>query len=357
MSRFIQSGGILVIRDLFILFIVSSSIAISCAGPAEQPDSVVTVTENFLTAWNDSFDIDSPAVWHGKGAHLLIATAKQADMLYIYDAENGETLGTAGSEGTGPGKLDRPNGIAVIDDIVFVVERDNARVQVFDVPSFRHRGFVGENSLIRPYGIFVYPDRGAYKLFITDNYETPAGDVPPDSELGERVKRYAVTITGDTLSAVEAPAFGETSGAGVLHKVESILGDPAKNRLLIADEYNGAMSVKEYTLDGTFTGRCIGKGIFKYEPEGIARWYDDTGDGWWIMTDQELNTSYFHLFDGDTLAHIGVFAGGEIANTDGVCLTTASFGPFTQGAFYAVHDDGGVGAFSLNDIKEAMSLK
>ena len=43
-----------------------------------------------------------------------------------------------GSSGNAPGQLSRPNGIATVDDkYVFVVERDNHRVQMFALPDFQ----------------------------------------------------------------------------------------------------------------------------------------------------------------------------------------------------------------------------
>ena len=52
----------------------------------------------------------------------------------------------------------------------------------------------------------------------------------------------------------------------------------------------------------------------------------------------------------------GAFSGAVTANTDGVALTGRSFGPFSRGAFYAVHDDGNVAAFDLAEIVRALGL-
>ncbi len=317
-------------------------------------DTIATINEVFLTEYDDSMDIDSPAVWHGDDSHLLIATAKQADVLVVYDAARGNTLHTVGKPGTGLGELERPNGIIVVNDILFVVERDNARIQVFDLPSFEPRGFIGEDTLIRPYGIFAYAEDDEHHLFITDNYETPEETIPPDHELGKRVWHFTTVITNENIMVTGETAFGDTTGAGVLRKVETIWGDVAQNRLLIADEQE--LTVKEYTLEGTFTGQVIGDGLFLYEPEGIARWRTDNGSGWWIMTDQENNRTIFHVFNGDTLELAGTFTGSVTANTDGVALTAVPFEAFKRGAFFAVHDDGGVAAFSLEDIGQTLQL-
>ena len=133
-----------------------------CAGgiaPATVPVSApVTVMEVFTTPRDTLDNIDSPAVWHGPdGEHWLLATAKYGDVLVISDAATGATLRRAGGPGTAAGQLERPNGVAVIDDLAFVVERDNARVQVFRLPSMQSQAIYGTGELTMPYGIVSSP--------------------------------------------------------------------------------------------------------------------------------------------------------------------------------------------------------
>ncbi len=45
------------------------------------------------------------------------------------------------------------------------------------------------------------------------------------------------------------------------------------------------------------------------------------------------------------------------AIADGVALTQTSFGPFPAGAFYAVHNDGNIAAFSWAEIAAALGLR
>lgn len=44
------------------------------------------------------------------------------------------------------------------------------------------------------------------------------------------------------------------------------------------------------------------------------------------------------------------------SNTDGIFVTESSFGPFEQGALYAVHNDGNTVAIDRMDIAEGLSL-
>ena len=65
----------------------------------------------------------------------------------------------------------------------------------------------------------------------------------------------------------------------------------------------------------------------------------------------------FHVFDRTSLAHLGSFRGNTTLNTDGIALTQRSYGDFPSGAFFAVHDDGNVAAFSWAAIADALKLR
>ncbi|KRD31417.1 hypothetical protein ASE35_15560 [Lysobacter sp. Root916] len=139
---------------------------------------------------------------------------------------------------------------------------------------------------------------------------------------------------------------------------ESLWGDVAHDRLLIAEEdLKTGTAVREYDLAGNYRGRTLGLGLFKAQAEGIALWACPDGSGYWIATDQFKDRSLFHVFDRQTLAHLGAFSGETVGNTDGVWLQQTATKRFPAGVFYAVHDDMGVGAFDWRDIAKALSLR
>ena len=93
------------------------------------------IAEAWVSADKASDELDSLAVWPTEnGGTWLIATAKSSHSLVVYDAETGERLRTVGGPGKGPLQFSRPNGIAVLGDVLFVVERDNHRVQALQLP-------------------------------------------------------------------------------------------------------------------------------------------------------------------------------------------------------------------------------
>ena len=309
-----------------------------------------TVREAFLTDATPEDNIDSPASWIGPdGKVLLAATAKKTGKLVVYDGESGITLGPKG-------QFNRPNGIFVADDLVFVVERDNHRVQVLRLPDFSPIGSFGAAELVQPYGLWLRKTGGhRYEVFVTDAYmagEDAQGEaiVPPLADLGARLRRFEVEIDASApkLLSRAVGTVGDTSAAGAIRVPESVWGDPAHSRLLIAEEdLPTGTAIRDYKLDGGFAGRTLGLGLFKAQAEGIALWSCPDGSGYWLGTDQFKDRTLFHVFDRVTLEHLGAFVGNTVANTDGIWLQQAGTGRFPSGVFYAVHDDQAVGRFRL----------
>lgn len=330
----------------------------------------VTVAEAFVTAATPADNVDSPASWLAPdGKRWLLATAKATDLLIVYDGATGERLRTVGGPGSGPGQLQRPNGIAVVDTpsvgaghaLALVVERDNRRVQAFALPSLESVAVFGGDDLLKPYGLWVRPVDAGLEVIVSDNYMSPADEdlPPPDAALGRRFKRYLLVRRDGAWSARLLGTFGET-GEGAIRIAESVFGDVAKDRLLLAEEdVNSGTRLRMYGLDGRYRGRDIGAGLFKAQAEGMALAQCDDGGaraGYWIATDQFKDRSLFHVFDRDTLEHVGAFAGNRTANTDGVWLDQAPDERFPAGVFYAVDDDQAVAAFDWRDIARALRL-
>jgi 3-phytase len=334
--------------------------------PALAATTVAAIDERYVTALEPEANIDSVAVAPGRPA-LLFATAKATDVVKVFDASSGAELKELGSSGKERGQYLRPNGVAVTDDFLIVVERDNRRVNIRSIPDYRVLGTFGENELRNPYGLWVQSlGEDEYRVYVTDAYEMPDESIPPNDELGERVKTYRFSVERNAdgepsaLHSQFEKSFGETSSPGALRVVESIFGDPVHDRLLIAEEDEDALTglvIKVYSLDGNFTGEQVGKGVFKAQAEGIALYACGDGSGYWLSTDQAKGRTVYHVFDRQSLQHAGAFMGRTTANTDGVWLATEGVPGFEDGAFFAVHDDQAVSAFDWQDIVAALDLE
>lgn len=330
--------------------------------PGAPTPAAITVSERYVSAPSPAEELDSLATWPSPdGGTWLIATAKSTHRLVVFDADTGKRVRDVGSEGASPGQFDRPNGIAVHGDRLFVVERDNRRVQVLDLPGFTPVGSFGMAELRSPYGIWLTEtEPGEIEAYVTDSFMEGAkfDVVPPFDQLDQRVRRYRVQFDqGGRLRTSYAGSFGDTSEASALRMVESIAGDPANDRILVADEdRRHASTLREYTFSGRYTGRALPQDSFKAEAEGVALWSCSSNGGYWIAVDQLAPLTVFHLFDRVTLKPVGSFNGAVTAYTDGVALHAASTRAFPHGALYAVHDDKSVTAFDLGDIARALDL-
>jgi len=323
----------------------------------------VVVKEAFLTPPTPEDNIDSPASWIQDGKRMLVASAKATDRLVVYDGDNGRRLRTVGGPGTGPGQLGRPNGVATIDDrYLFVVERDNRRVQMFSLPDFAPLLSFGQDGLQQPYGLWVRNRGQGYEVLVSDAYmagEDARGDdiVPPLDQLDRRFRRYEVVQAANGWSARAAGTFGDTSAAGAIRVPESLFGDEAHDRLLVAEEdVPTGTRLREYDLQGRYRGRDVGAGQYVAQAEGIALMACADGSGWWVASDQFADRTVFHLFDRTRLEHVGSFAGQATGLTDGVWLDPRGDARFPQGVFYASHLDLGVAAFDWRDIAAALKL-
>lgn len=335
----------------------------AATSPPPPSVDVKVVRERYVSEESPADELDSLTTWTAEdGRTWLLASAKSTHRLVLFDGDSGARLRDTGGEGSAPGQFDRPNGVAVHGDLLFVVERDNRRVQVLSLPELRSVGTFGETELRSPYGLWIHEtEPGELEVYVTDSFMYGArfDQLPPLAELSQRVRRYRVqTGNGDgRLRIAYAGAFGDTTPAAALHVVESIAGDPENDRLLVAEEDEKRPStLREYTFSGRATGRSLPQDAFAAQAEGVALWSCPGGTGYWIAVDQLAPRTIFHLFDRVTLAPRGSFRGEITAHTDGVVLHAASTPSFPGGVLYAVHDDRAVSAFDLRDVVRTLGL-
>ncbi|MCQ7043953.1 hypothetical protein MRO49_24610, partial [Escherichia coli] len=129
-------------------------------------------SEAWVSDGDPADGIDSLAAWPTEdGAVWLVATAKTRHHLLLIDAATGKRLRTIGERGEAPGQFNRPNGVAIWGDLLFVVERDNHRVQALRLPDFAPLATFGADVLRSPYGLWINelsPQR--LELLVTDSF-------------------------------------------------------------------------------------------------------------------------------------------------------------------------------------------
>src|SRR3546814_12660926 len=98
---------------------------------------------------------------------------------------------------------------------------------------------------------------GEYEVYVTDSFmEGEQYDVvPPLDQLDRRVRRYRVTFADPMHFLVrDEGSFGDTSEAAALRIVDSIAGDPDRQRLLVARSEERRRG-KEGVMTGSSRGR------------------------------------------------------------------------------------------------------
>lgn len=328
--------------------------------PFEQPLQA-TVAERWIVDGHEAGELDSLATWlTPEGELWVLATAKRSHQVQVHAGDDGALLARIGGPGEAPGLFNRPNGIAVHGDLVFVVERDNHRVQVLALPGFDPLGSFGEEQLEAPYGIWVHETApGELEVIVTDSFML--GErfdvVPPLETLHRRLQRFRVVADDPAVAAEHAGSFGETTDEGAIRTTESVWGDPLHGRLLVSDEnVQEGVRVRVYNLDGGYSGIDLGVGTYLGDPEGIALWACPDGSGYWISTDQDIDLSRFLVYDRESLALLSAFSGHTTANTDGIALHAAGAPGFPDGVLFAVHDDRGIAAFDWADVAASLDL-
>jgi sugar lactone lactonase YvrE len=73
------------------------------------------------------------AVHEDASQALVYVVDSRRDLVGLYDAATGAARGSFGGPGSAPGQLRMPAGITLADGEVFVVDRGNSRLQVFDL--------------------------------------------------------------------------------------------------------------------------------------------------------------------------------------------------------------------------------
>lgn len=335
------------------LLLFASLVIGGCGGEDTRASDVVMVEERWISEADTLWDLDTPALWTDGSRGIVLVTGKGSHDLRLFDGADGSTLGVFGAPGPELGSFDRPNAVVVVDDFALVVERDNRRIQVLSMPSGEPLGAFGGDVLEYPYGIAVSGPAEDLTLWVTDDYEGPGETVPDD--LTRRLHRFEVRLTADDLpEVVHHVAFGDSTGPGRLEVVESIQVDPDAETLFVADE-----SEKHYVAyggSGGYAGRALGAGVIHGDPEGIALVRCGEDDGYWIVTDQQDDVSFFRVFDRASLAYLGTFRGRRTANTDGVTFEMGPVPGFPVGVLYAVHDDQALSAFDWGEAARALRL-
>jgi DNA-binding beta-propeller fold protein YncE len=131
--------------------------------------------------------------------------------IYVADGEGnsrvlkfnkfGNVLLGWGMKGSGPGQFDLPHSIAIDGDLVYVGDRENARIQIFDL----NGRYLREWKVGHPFGLFITPDHFIYmsdaiagRILKINRDGKPVGvlDGPPPDK-GRRFDPHSLAVDTD----------------------------------------------------------------------------------------------------------------------------------------------------------------
>ncbi len=261
-------------------------------------------------------DLDSIGVIKTKDGNKVLVTAKQSGVIYEFNYETGEQSGKINY------KFNRPNGIACWSNYVFVIDRDDHKMILYDYYNKTKILEWGENILKKPYGIAIGFVNNELNVFITDDGKDKI------------VYRVWISLKNGSINSISNYVKMMEFGFG--SKLESIYLDENKKKLLIADE--GKYLVYVYDFDTNRFINLFGYMVFNNEPEGISKFKN-----YWICTNQSKTLNRFIFINDETFnEEFEIKDNINTTNTDGICVF--------ENKLFAINNDCQVVCYEI-DIK------
>jgi 3-phytase len=297
-------------------------------------------------------DSDDPAIWINRAdplKSLVIGTDKDSDGgLYAFNLE-GKIVASVKN-------LKRPNNVDILQnfpingrptDIAVLTEREMKRLRVFRLPDLAPLDagdlvvFEGQSDR-EPMGIALYQrpaDKAAFaivgrKAGVREGY----------------LWQYRLEDDGHGMVKMSlARKFGEFSGA---KEIEAIAVDAAAGSVYYSDERYG---IREYradpdAVDANKPLSVFGTDGFTKDREGIAIYPFENGNGYLLVSDQEVNA--FRVFRRE--GHVHEFMTSvrvSALECDGSDATNIPLGPkFPSGMLVAMSTDRTFHFYSWDDV-------
>jgi DNA-binding beta-propeller fold protein YncE len=124
-----------------------------------SPDGRVLLSLGRMrVAGDDVLHFNQPSdVAFDREGNIFVADGEGNSRVLKFNKYGNVLLGW-GMKGSGPGQFDLPHSIAIDEDLVYVGDRENARIQIFDLKG----RYFGEWKVGHPFGLFVTPDHFIY---------------------------------------------------------------------------------------------------------------------------------------------------------------------------------------------------
>ncbi len=140
-----------------------------------------------------------------KTGNLFVADGYSNARVHKYDP-NGRLIMSWGESGTGPGQFNIVHNLIIHDGLVYVADRENQRVQVFDTEG----KFISQwNDMSRVAAICMDPAEDDPLIYLGE-YFCGIGSNAMGTNLGPRVS--VMSRTGDVLARIGTESYGDEPG-------------------------------------------------------------------------------------------------------------------------------------------------
>jgi myo-inositol-hexaphosphate 3-phosphohydrolase len=267
--------------------------------------------------------VDSIAFWESPEPTntLMFVTGKANDLVEVWK------FPFQGSELPAVQFPANVNGV-VVDQETDLLYVSDLKVSVLSLPGLQlldefGQGIigVGENNLD-----LLKHTNGQTHIYVSDDHN---------------VHRF-VASTGEHLGSFAPP----------VSSIETVLADDFYQLILVPEEQGplGNPGVFAYHPDGTpflknGTNRFGNNGEFDSDEEGIliyafpAAGTNDSGTGFYVVSDQRSDQTDFEFFDRETWFHLGTLRVDGVSNTDGIASTQRVMPGYPLGLFAAINND------------------
>lgn len=236
--------------NLALTAVLSVVLTAGCgAAVKKSPMNTRAAEEAFIAGMSVKPDVSSLSFWQGEdGSFWAFSPDTQAGSVIIYDASKKAELKRFGKPGKDKGQFDRPVDTVVVDNLLFVLEEGNSRVQVFHLPDLESFGFIGEDRLSNPKHLALYRiEHGAFYMYVADSKKSGDATI-------SHILRYSVSRAVNTIHSAYQVTFGIPSQGGRTPEIVDLAVDTAAKQVDATVMNNGAKSVSVFALNGDIVG-------------------------------------------------------------------------------------------------------
>jgi len=267
--------------------------------------------------------------------YWLFVLSEESNKIFILNALSGKYIKSLGSHGDRVGQFDTPKDISIYDNFLFVLEKDNHRVQIFSLPDLNFVGLIGEMELTQPScieTIKLQKDKKNYCcVYVGDNLDNK----PSRNKI---YFKFIFEINNTEIFDQEVLKY-EPKDKFQLGYIESIKYDGITDNLFIVDKMHKNIKIFNFNDDSK---NIILKDFFKGNPGEINIIKNHI-----FIGDYSRLDNFFHIFSRNLNYNLSYISEKTLKNE---CFTIIEH--FNNLILYTADEDDQVLAHRIYDLIE-----